>query len=95
MLTDTKLRNIRSGEKPLSVGGVPGLYFRAGAANGTEKFILRFVSPASKKRRDMGLGTYPTVGIAHARKKAMAARELISNGIDPIKNQRSQASIAQ
>jgi hypothetical protein len=36
------------------------------------------------KRRDMGLGSYPTVSLADARAKVAEARKLIAEGIDPI-----------
>ena len=45
---------------------------------------MRFVSPVTGKRRDMGLGRYPEVGISAARLKGLAARALISAGNDPI-----------
>ena len=84
MLTDVKARKLKPGEKSLLVGGVTGLYLQAGLHTGAGKFIFRFVSPVSGKRRDMGLGTYPTIGLAEARQKALKARDLIANQIDPI-----------
>ncbi len=36
------------------------------------------------KRREMGLGRFPDVSVAKAREKAAAAREAVSDGIDPI-----------
>lgn len=36
------------------------------------------------KRRDMGLGVYPEVGIADARIRGMAARQSIASGKDSI-----------
>ncbi len=67
MLTDTKLRKVKCGEKPLAVGGVPGLWFMVGKQAGSGKFFLRFTSPTTRKRRDMGLGKYPEVSLAQAR----------------------------
>ncbi len=46
--------------------------------------MMRFVSPETNKRRDMGFGVYPEVSIIEARKAAASARESIRNGIDPI-----------
>jgi integrase len=92
MLTDAKARKLNPGEKPISVGGVTGLYLRAGSKRGTGKFILRFVSPTSGKRRDMGLGTYPEMGLADARKKALQAREFISMKLDPIEQRNAESS---
>jgi integrase len=83
-LTDTRARNIKPGDKPEAHGSVPGLRLEPGTAKGQGKWILRFVSPASNKRRDMGLGTYPDVGIASANERGTAARKVIAEGRDPI-----------
>ncbi len=84
MLSDAKARKVKPGDKPMAIGGVPGAYLFPGAIAGQGKWIFRFVSPVSGKRRDMGLGSYPTVGIADARKAVFAAREMIAVGTDPI-----------
>lgn len=83
-LTDLKARRIAPGDRPLPHRQVPGLRLEAGNAKGEGKWILRFVSPVTGKRRDMGLGRYPDVGLSAARTKGLAARELISAGKDPI-----------
>jgi integrase len=88
MLTDAKARKVRPDEKPLPVGGVTGLYFRAGSKVGTGKFTLRFVSPETGKRRDMGLGTYPAISLAAARIAAIEAQNLIAQRVDPIEQRR-------
>lgn len=36
------------------------------------------------KRREMGLGPYPTVSLANAREKAEEARQAVAAGVDPI-----------
>jgi hypothetical protein len=90
MLTDAKARKVRPDEKPLPVGGVTGLYFRAGSKVGTGKFTLRFVSPETGKRRDMGLGTYPAISLAAARIAAIEAQNLIAQRVDPIEQRRQE-----
>lgn len=84
LITDAKARNLKPGEKPIGDGAVRGLRLEPGKAKGQAKWILRFVSPSSRKRRDMGLGAYPETGIAEARKRGTAARELLAMEIDPI-----------
>ncbi len=84
-ITDLKAKKIAPGGKPVADGSIPGLRLEPGSAKGQGKWILRFVSPVTNKRRDMGLGTYPEVGIADARIRGMAARQSITNGKDPIK----------
>ena len=87
-LTDLKAKNIKPGNRNIPDGTIIGLRLEAGKAKGQVKWILRYVSPETTKRRDMGLGAYPTVSITEARKTASAARELIRNGIDPIEARR-------
>jgi integrase len=53
---------------------------------------MRFVSPQTNKRRDMGFGTYPEISIIYARKAAAAARELIQNGVDPIEARKADVT---
>jgi integrase len=84
MLSDTRARRISPKDKPLAAGGVAGLFLFPSSRVGQGKWILRFVSPVTGKRRDMGLGAYPGLGIAAARKAAIEAHELIAIGSDPI-----------
>jgi integrase len=83
-LTDIKARKINPGSKPIADGTVQGLRLHPGKEKGHGKWLMRFVSPETNKRREMGFGTYPEVTIAEARKTALAARELIRKGIDPV-----------
>nr|MCS5631426.1 Arm DNA-binding domain-containing protein [Pirellulaceae bacterium] len=52
------------------------------AQSGRRKWIFRFT--ISGKRREMGLGSYPDVGLGEARLKAVKCRQQISSGLDPI-----------
>ncbi len=71
-------------------GSVVGLRFEPSAQKGQGKWIFRFVSPLTGKRRDMGMGAYPDVGLADARMKGTLARQLIANGKDPIDERGAQ-----
>ena len=64
-----------------AVGGVAGLYLHVND-RGARSWILRVV--VGDKRRDMGLGGYPDIGVADARQKAREARLKIEQGVDPI-----------
>ncbi len=88
MLSDARARRIGPKDKPIAAGGVSGLFLFPSSQPGQGKWILRFVSPVTGKRRDMGLGTYPALGIAAARKAAIEAHELIASGFDPIEVRR-------
>lgn len=95
MLTDAKARKIDGEAGPIADGGVPGLYLFPTSEKGRGKWILRFTSPFTRKRRDMGLGRYPEISIRDARDAALAARLLIQKGSDPIEQRRSDAAVAQ
>lgn len=92
MITDTKARNIKPSDKPIAHGGVTGLRLEPGSTKGTGKWTLRFVSPVTGKRRDMGLGRYPDIGIADVGKTALEARELIAKGLDPIEQRQTEVA---
>jgi integrase len=48
----------------------------------SRKWILRY--QLDGRRRDMGLGSYPEIGLSEARASAAEARALVSRRIDPI-----------
>ena len=50
--------------------------------SGSRSWVLRF--QLAGKRRDMGLGSYPEIGLADAREAAREARKLAAKGIDPV-----------
>jgi len=66
----------------------PGKYEDGGglrlvvSKGGAKKWVLRFT--INRKRREMGLGSFPDVSLADARDKASDARKLANQGIDPI-----------
>lgn len=91
ILTDTKARSLKPDDKPIAHGAVPGLCLHPSGNKGHGKWVLRFVSPVSGKRRNAGLGTYPQVGIAEAAKVALTMREQIQQGIDPLDLKTKQA----
>ncbi len=95
MLSDAKARKLKAGDKPVLDGTVKGLYLFPAQATGTGKWILRFVSPVTAKRRDMGLGTYPVVSIRDARTRAFEARLKLEDGIDPLEEKRCDAEEAR
>ena len=42
------------------------------------------------RRREMGLGSFPVVSLAEARRSAEGARALVRSGVDPIKERERQ-----
>lgn len=78
-----------------AVGGVDGLILQV-TDTGATSWLLRVM--VAGKRRGMGLGAYPAVGVAAAREKARGARALIEQGIDPIEQRqrvRREAAVAR
>jgi integrase len=88
MLSDAKARKLKPTDKPVSDGSVRGLYLFPSSMDGSGKWIMRFVSPETGVRRDMGLGTYPAISIKEARSTALAARALLEQGTDPLEEKK-------
>ena len=63
------------------------LYFRI-APSDTRGWIFRFT--IGGRTRDMGLGAYPAISLAAARKAATKYRELVKEGVDPIDRRRAE-----
>ena len=57
--------------------------------NGRKSWVQRIT--VDGRRRDIGLGGYPTVSLAQARKRASDNREAIGNGRDPVADKRRPA----
>lgn len=96
LLTDTKARSIKPGGVPLAHGAVVGLTLHPSANNkGQGKWVLRYVSPVTRKRRNAGLGHYPDVGIADAAKQARVMREQIAQRQDPLEVKANEATKPQ
>lgn len=64
-----------------AVGGVSGLLLQA-TPSGAKSWLLR--TQVGAKRRSIGLGGFPDVGLAEARRKAQEYKEQIQQGIDPV-----------
>ena len=77
-----------------AVGGINGLGLKVMPA-GTRAWVLRTV--VAGKRREYGLGGYPTVTLASARERARAMLDQLFAGIDPAvtKKQAKSALAAQ
>lgn len=92
LITDRKAKSIRPGDKPFAAG-VTGLWLHAGSKPGYGRWIFRFVSPVTGKRRDMGMGPYPDVPVKSALERARIAREQMAQGIDPIDFRSNQKAV--
>ena len=84
-LTTAKVRSIST---PGRHGDGAGLYLNATAA-GSKSWVQRIVIDG--RRRDIGLGGYPAVGLAEARSLAVGNRTAIARGQDPLVEKRRSA----
>ena len=89
ILTNLRAKSIAPDAHPLPHGGVEGLSLHPSRSEkGHGKWVFRYTSPVTGKRRLAGLGPYPTVGIAEAAKRAIAMREDLTKGIDPLEEKK-------
>ncbi|THT97701.1 DUF4102 domain-containing protein [Lampropedia puyangensis] len=63
-----------------AVGGADGLHLRI--SNGSKAWVLRML--VGEKRRDLGLGSFPQIGLAEARDLAREMRKSVQAGQIPI-----------
>lgn len=70
-----------------TVGGVAGLMLQV-VESGSKSWLLRY--RFGNKRPELGLGSYPDVGLADARESARAIRKKIAEGIDVAEERRQQ-----
>lgn len=74
-----------------AVGGVAGLYLQVVTPPSRAKtWVLRVM--VGGKRREIGLGGYPTVTLAGAKERARAKRDAIDAGTDPIEEGKARRS---
>ena len=71
-----------------AAGGVPGLLLQVTA--GGRSWVYRY--QVAGKRRNMGLGSLDDLGLADARERAAAARQIVLDGRDPIDTRRAERS---
>ncbi|MGD9661584.1 MAG: integrase domain-containing protein [Porticoccaceae bacterium] len=90
-LTDRQLQVAKPKEKDYVLSDGDGLQLRI-RANGSRLWNISYQHPSTKKRVNMGLGTYPEISLALARKLTIEARELLAQGID-LKAHRDQSNL--
>lgn len=77
----------------------PGFYPDGGnlylkvTSTGSKSWIFRFTM--SGRTRDAGLGAFPTINLATARKEAESCRVLVQSGVDPVEARREERSQKQ
>lgn len=81
-LSELKLKAAKPKEKDYILVDGDGLQMRV-RSNGSRLWNFNYYHPVTKKRINMGLGAYPELSLAQARKMTVEARELLATGIDP------------
>lgn len=81
-LTNTEVKQAKPKEKVYKLGDGNGLQLRVKPTGG-KSWLLDYVKPFTSKRTSIGLGSYPAVSLADARKKRDKAKELLAKDIDP------------
>ena len=92
-LSDRQLKAVKPKDKDYVLTDGDGLQLRV-RVNRSMQWNFNYRHPVTKNRINMALGSYPEVSLAHARKKAVEARELLAQGIDP-KAQRNELQEAK
>ena len=69
-----------------------GLYLSIGK-DGRRRWVFVYRDRRTKKLREMGLGSADIVSLAKARERAKAARELLSDGRDPIAERKTCSEV--
>jgi hypothetical protein len=88
-LSDTAIRNAKSGEKPKKLSDSGGLYLEV-APSGGKWWRLKYRFDGKEKR--LSLGVYPDVTLKDARERRDQARKLLANGTDPSENRKAMRS---
>lgn len=81
-LSELKIKSAKPAEKDYVMFDGGGLQMRV-RSNGSKLWNFNYRHPVTKKRINMGLGTFPEVSLAQARKGSIAAREILAQGLDP------------
>lgn len=63
------------------------------SATGAKKWVFRFT--INGKRREMGLGPYPTITLQNARQTALECRRKVYAGQDPIESKKETAKYSE
>ncbi|MGX9313647.1 integrase domain-containing protein [Pantoea ananatis] len=92
-LTNTEVLRAKATEKDLTLHDGDGLFLIV-KTSGKKLWRFRYQRPATKQRTMMGLGAFPALSLADARRLRSEYLSLLANGIDP-QTQAEQATEQQ
>jgi len=81
-LTDRQIKQAKPKDKEYNLADGNGLQLRI-KTNGSKLWLFNYSRPYTKKRTNIGFGTYPDVSLSRARELRAQARELLAKDIDP------------
>lgn len=81
-LTNTEVKQAKPKEKVYKLADGNGLQLRIRPTGG-KSWLLDYVKPFTNKRTSIGLGAYPAISLAEARKLREKSKELLAKDIDP------------
>ena len=81
-LSEAKIKAAKPRDKDYVLSDGGGLQLRVRII-GSKLWNFNYHHPITKKRINMGLGIYPELSLAQARKMTVEARELLALGVDP------------
>lgn len=90
-LSDTKIRQAKPRPKAYKLTDGGGLFVLV-HPNGSRYWRLKYRSNGKEKL--FAIGVYPEISLAQARGKALEARQLIRDGVDPVVERRRRRSEA-
>jgi len=88
-LSDTEIRQAKPKELEFSLGDGKGLLLRV-KPSGAKQWVFNYTHPFTKRRSNLGLGSYPELSLSEARIAAQAFNATLAKGLDP-KEQRDEA----
>jgi len=88
-LTDTKIRQVKAGDKTYRLYDEKGLYLEV-AKNGSKYWRHKYRYSGKEKR--LAYGVYPEVSLKEAREKCINSRKLLSEDIDPAEAKKARAA---
>lgn len=81
-LTNTEVKQAKPRAKEFNLADGNGLHLRV-KPNGTKTWLFNYSRPFTKKRANLGLGSFPDVSLSDARIEAQSYKALLAGGVDP------------
>jgi integrase len=81
-LSNTQVKNAAPSDKEYSLSDGGNLYLRV-RKNGSKNWLFIYTDSSTKKRKKIGLGSYPSMALVEVRKIAQELRVQMVNNVDP------------